>query len=109
MTRVVNCKYEKYDIYIGRGSPFGNPFTHLPLERTKAKVQVGSRDESIQACEDWLDGTAWNDIEQERRTYILEHLVDLEDKILGCYCKPLRCHGDIYVKMIGNMQKEMAR
>lgn len=26
MTSVVNIKHNKYDVYIGRGSPFGNPF-----------------------------------------------------------------------------------
>lgn len=26
MTRVVNIKHERCDAYIGRGSPFGNPY-----------------------------------------------------------------------------------
>ena len=26
-TSVVHCKHEKYDVYIGRGSKWGNPFT----------------------------------------------------------------------------------
>ncbi len=26
MTTVVNLRKDEYDIYIGRGSPFGNPF-----------------------------------------------------------------------------------
>ncbi len=26
MTRVVHCKKEKYDVYIGRSTKFGNPF-----------------------------------------------------------------------------------
>lgn len=27
---------------------------------------------------------------------------DLKDKILGCWCAPLRCHGEILHRMAGN-------
>lgn len=27
---VVHCKREPYDVYIGRGSKWGNPFSHNP-------------------------------------------------------------------------------
>jgi hypothetical protein len=27
-------------------------------------------------------------------------LPELKDKILGCYCKPLACHGDVLVDLI---------
>jgi hypothetical protein len=39
-------------IYTGRDSPWGNPFAHLPLSRTKARFQVAT------ACPqaDHLDG-----------------------------------------------------
>jgi len=32
MIRVVHCKREPYDVYIGRGSKWGNPFTHIKVE-----------------------------------------------------------------------------
>jgi hypothetical protein len=37
--------------YIGRGSALGNPFTHLPLGRTKALVQVPTIEDAV-ACFD---------------------------------------------------------
>ena len=40
--------------YIGRGSPWGNPFTHLPLSRTKARFQVETKEESMIRYEAWL-------------------------------------------------------
>lgn len=35
-TCVVNSETENFDVYIGRGSKWGNPYTHLPLAQTKA-------------------------------------------------------------------------
>ena len=53
-TRAVNCNKEPYDVYCGRGSIWGNPYTHLPLGQTQAQFQVGSREEAIEAYEDWF-------------------------------------------------------
>lgn len=104
MPEVFNVKRRKLPpgsyTYIGRGSIYGNPFTHLDLATTKATVQVSSREESVQAYEDWLRGTAWQDFEQDRRGMILRSLPKLRGKRLGCYCKPLACHGDVLVKLV---------
>ena len=81
MTRVVHCKKEDYDIYIGRPSRWGNPF------------EIGK------------DGTRKEVIEKYEK-YILSNkdlmssLSELEGKILGCWCKPKACHGDVLVKLI---------
>ena len=90
-------------IYIGRSSStqgnehFGNPFTHLT--NSKATVVVASREEAVQACKDWLDGTAWKEVEPERRKWILSHLHLLAGKDEVCWCAPLACHGDILEKL----------
>lgn len=47
--KVVNLKKEKYDVYIGRGSKWGNPFSHL--ENSKALYKVSSRNEAIEQYE----------------------------------------------------------
>lgn len=91
MTRVVHCKKEAYDVYIGRPSKWGNPFTHLN-KSTRAEFLVGSRDEAIDAYEKWItegDGQ-----------YLLKDLHELKGKVLGCWCKPQRCHGDVLVKLV---------
>ncbi|MDD2495745.1 MAG: DUF4326 domain-containing protein, partial [Tissierellia bacterium] len=33
-------------------------------------------------------------------TDLLTHLHELRGKTLGCYCKPLRCHGDFLAKLV---------
>lgn len=81
MSKVVHCKKEKYDAYIGRPSKWGNPF------------EIGK------------DGTRKEVIEKYRQ-YILSNkelmnsLHELEGKVLGCWCKPHACHGDVLVELI---------
>lgn len=43
MTTVVNIHKDNYDIYIGRGSKWGNPYTHIKDRNTKATYIVESR------------------------------------------------------------------
>lgn len=100
--QVVDKRFEPFTIYIGRGSIYGNPFTHLPIKNTKASVQVGSIDESVDAYEEWLLGNPkWSHVEQIRRIQILELIPCLKDfDILGCFCRPRhRCHGDVLIKL----------
>lgn len=95
---VVHCKKKKYDIYIGRPSKWGNPFTHLKSDKkTLAKYVTNTREEAIEKYEDWIlngDGK-----------YLLNDLEELYGKTLGCWCKPKKCHGDILVKLIYNLKK----
>ena len=43
-TRLVNLKNESYDVYIGRGSKWGCPFTIIKDRPTLAKEIVGSKE-----------------------------------------------------------------
>lgn len=85
MCRVVNKYREDYDVYIGRGSMWGNPF----------KIGAdGTREEVIQKFRLYL----WEQIKAGKISK--EQLVELEDKRLGCFCKPQACHGDVIVKAV---------
>jgi len=78
--KVVNLRKEKYDVYIGRGSKWGNPYK-IGLD--------GTREEVIQKYEDYL----------RKNDNMLKELKELDNKVLGCYCKPQTCHGDILIKV----------
>lgn len=80
-TRIVHCKKEPYDIYIGRPSKWGNPFSI---------GKDGNRDEVISKYEAYIMS----------RPDLINALPELQGKVLGCWCKPLACHGDILVRMI---------
>lgn len=80
MTTVTHIKTGKYDIYIGRPSKWGNPFI---LGRD------GDREGVIKKYEIWL----------KTETNLLASIPELKNKVLGCYCHPLPCHGDILAKL----------
>ena len=69
---VVNLRQSNYDVYIGRGSRWGNPYTHL-LGATKAQFKVDTREESIERYTEWLVQQNW----------VLERLSELRGKVLG--------------------------
>ena len=91
--KVINLRYEKPNtsgpdadtVYVGRGSPFGNPF------------QIGK------------DGTR-EQVIMKYGAYLYQHpeLVDaakyLEGMNLACWCAPLPCHADILLA-IANGEK----
>ncbi len=103
-TKVVNKYKEEFDVYIGRGSIYGNEWTHSI--NTKATFIVASRDEAIQCYKDWLTGKRFVNFKQELRSAILESLPNLKGKKLGCYCAPQKCHGDILVDLINEAAVE---
>lgn len=90
--RVVHFKREPYDIYIGRPSKWGNPFTHIADKKTAAQFVVSSRDEAVEAYREWIT--------EGEGKHLLEDLHELRGKVLGCWCAPKACHGDILLKLI---------
>lgn len=81
MTTVVNIRRgHQYHIFIGRGSPWGNPF-HIGRD--------GTRPEVIEKYRQWLP----------TQPELLAKLSELKGRTLGCYCKPAACHGDILAEM----------
>jgi len=89
---VVHCKREQYDVYIGRPSKWGNPFTHIKDRNTLAKFVVATRQDAVNAYRKWItDGDG---------RHLLQDLHELKGKTLGCWCSPLPCHGNVLVKLI---------
>lgn len=84
-TKVVNLRKDRYDVYIGRGSKWGNPF------RMKNN-SIEERNRVCDAYEQWF----WT-------TELPKSLHELKGKTLGCYCKPLRCHGDFLAKEVDKL------
>lgn len=92
MIEIINIHHKvPYDIYIGRGSKWGNPFTHLKSKI--AKYKVATRENAINEYAKWIIG------QQD----LLSALPELKNKVLGCFCKPASCHGDI-LKELGEKE-----
>lgn len=83
-TKVVNKKTHKYDKYIGRPSLLGNPF----------RVDILGRKAAINLYREYF----LHKIEKDRA--FRKEVEDCRGKTLGCFCKPLACHGDIIVEWL---------
>ena len=79
-TRVVHCKRAPYDVYIGRPSKWGNSFR---IGRD------GTREQVIGKYRAWI----------QTQPRLLAALPELRGKTLGCWCKPLPCHGDVLAEL----------
>lgn len=99
--KVVHCKKEKYDVYIGRMTNnnlhFGNPFSHK--YGTMATIVLPTREQAIEAFKKWVLKEDYQNIEPERRDWIINNLHTLKGKILGCWCSPQSCHGDVLIEL----------
>jgi hypothetical protein len=91
MTTVVNVNRDEYDIYIGRGSKWGNPYTHIKDRATLAEFVVGTREEAMRKYREHVLASP----------ELMESLHELRDKRIACFCKPSKsCHGDILVELL---------
>lgn len=76
-TEIVNIKTSTYDVYIGRGSIYGNPY----------KIGIdGNRDDVCNKHLVYLK----NNLSSRKFKY--KDLKFLDNKRLGCYCAPNKCH-----------------
>ena len=89
-TSVVNKRFKKYDVYIGRGSKWGNPF-RMCID--------GTREEVIIKYYQWLKGQI-SSPNGKSPPKLEDAVQELKGKVLGCFCKPLACHGDILVEVL---------
>lgn len=88
-TKVVHVRDHTHDVYIGRPSMWGNPYVIGP---------DGTRSQVIKKYRAWFHS-------------MLEHpefkqkVELLRGRTLGCYCKPLSCHGDVIVEYLEGPRK----
>jgi hypothetical protein len=83
-TRVVHCRRESYDIYIGRPSKWGNPFK---LTKTDDRATI------IEKYREWI----------MQQQHLLADIHELRGKKLGCWCSPQLCHGDVLAQLADQM------
>lgn len=76
---VVNVKVDACDIYVGRGTPWGNPY------------KTGTRQQNIVAFRAYLAVSP--DLVERAK-------VELKGKVLGCHCAPKDCHADVWAEIV---------
>lgn len=91
---VVHCKRDRFDVYIGRPGPWGNPFSHLP--NSAAQFHCATREEAVARYREWLLGQPLL-VEKAKR--------ELRGKVLGCWCAPRACHGDVLAEIANTVSE----
>lgn len=90
MQFVVNSGIHDYDVYIGRPSEWGNPYSHLPMYKSQAKFRVATRGEAVVAYEQWI---------QSQPALVAKAKAELRGKVLGCPCGGFPCHGAVLARI----------
>lgn len=86
---VVNIKRDfSAEVFIGRESQWGNPFEI---------GKDGNRKQVIKKYEKWLVKT---------QPQLLKQVHELKGKVLGCYCAPKYCHGEVLVRLSNEYDKD---
>lgn len=94
-TRVVNLRKERFDVYIGRKTwkydgYFGNPFL----------VREYGREGCLEKYREYFEKRLVEDKEFKQRIH------ELKGKVLGCFCKPEACHGDIIAEYLDGKSEQ---
>lgn len=91
--QTINIKnYEGEDyIYIGRPGKYGNPYSS---KDSNIAISVENKEESLKLFREYID----------KNPNLIDDLInEMSEKgvyKLGCWCKPTKCHGDIYIEKI---------
>jgi hypothetical protein len=86
--RVVHCKKKPYDVYVGRPSKWGNPYSHM--QGTTAEFVTATREEAVEKYREWI----------MTQSQLLADLHELKGKVLGCWCGPRQaCHGKVLAEL----------
>lgn len=109
---VYNKKTDNYEgenvFYVGRGSIYGNPYTHIKDKETKAEIIVKTREKAIDLYKEYFvkmyNDNLWFKEEVDK---IYELYKSGTDIYLGCYCVPLSCHAEFIKEfLISKLMKE---
>lgn len=98
-TRAGHCKQDKCDVYVGRGSLWGNPFVARG-GGVRSKYSVTEVDDPIGEYEKYIRSAP----------KLMDKLYELHGKKLGCFCVRLhdaqpppgkeRCHAQVLVRLV---------
>ena len=78
------------DVYIGRACTMGGWNLRPSKWRNPFSVkECGSAEAAVQRYKEYI----------LKKPALLKDLHELEGKVLGCWCKPGPCHGDVLVEL----------
>ena len=110
--KLFNVNEEEYfgdNVYlIHRPYILSNPYTHIKDKQTKAMFVVQTREEAIERYYHYFDVMYGKNV---KFTQVFDEIYEKyrkgENILLGCYCYPKPCHGEVIIKKLqGKLLKE---
>ncbi len=100
---VVNLYKNKYDVYIGRpgkgqAGTLGNP-VRIGYKCPECSEVHSDGGNTLPCYERWLRRRITTDHKYK------EQVKNLHGKVLGCFCKPNPCHGDVLVRVAEELNR----
>ncbi len=83
-------------VYIGRNMTCYVKGAKQSKWCNKFSVKTYGRDKCLELYHDYII----------KNNNLMKDIMELDGKILGCWCKPESCHGDILLKIINNIKNE---
>lgn len=78
------------NVYIGRNMSFYVPFAVESKWKNPFSAKKYGLDKCIEMYKNYLMSNK----------KLLDDLDELDGKVLGCWCKPNKCHGDVLVELL---------
>ena len=95
-TQVINIhSNEHYDVYIGRKIKW-DPKYHQSKWRNPFRFDENAPDKNKESQRVLIEFRIYLSNQPE----LLKQIHELKDKTLGCWCKPLPCHGDVLAEFV---------
>jgi len=86
----------KHTLYIGRNMSVYVKGTNESIWKNPFSVKKYGRDKCLELYETYI----------KNNKELYDKLNELENKELGCWCKPEQCHGDILIKLLNEKIKK---
>ena len=83
-----------YDVYVGRPSIWGNPFSHR--FGTRPEFRVDTQEDAIDEYARWL---------REQPQLVERAKRELRGKVLACWCAPEPCHAEVLARIANEEAK----
>lgn len=80
---------KKDHLYIGRNMSFYVPGTEESKWKNPFSAKKYGRNKCIELYEDYI-----------KNSKLYNQIEELNGKVLGCWCKPEACHGDVLIELL---------
>lgn len=106
--KVVNLRKDKYTVYIGRSGKGLSGYWGNPVKMNEPCFICGnihtSRGSTLFCYEQYLRNRLQNSMSFRQMFMELN-----KDDVLGCFCKPDECHGDVMIKVWKELNDENSK